>query len=54
MKREQQAAELYRAFAAQAVNGSDKEALENLANMEMGHKHKLENASVDVGYPDVL
>jgi rubrerythrin len=54
MKREQQAAELYRAFAANAVNGSEKEALEDLANMEMGHKHKLENAFVDVGYPEVF
>jgi len=54
MKREQQAAELYRAFAANANNGSEKEALENLANMEMGHKHKLENAFVDVGCPEVF
>lgn len=54
MKREQQAAELYRAFADKAKDGKVKEALENLANMEMGHKHKLENAFVDVGYPEVF
>lgn len=54
MKREQQAAELYRTLAKNAINDTLKEALENLANMEMGHKHKLENAFVDVGYPEVF
>jgi rubrerythrin len=54
MKKEQQAAELYRSFADNAINSTIKEALENLANMEMGHKHKLENAFVDVGYPEVF
>jgi len=28
--------------------------MENLANMEMGHKHKLENAFVEIGYPEVF
>lgn len=54
MKREQQAAELYRSLADCAVNKEEKEALENLANMEMGHKHKLENAFVEIGYPEVF
>ena len=54
MKREQQAAELYRSLAKNANDGTEKEALENLANMEMGHKHKLENAFVDIGYPEVF
>ncbi|MBI4931234.1 MAG: ferritin family protein [Bacteroidetes bacterium] len=54
MKKELQAAELYRAFAANAVNNVEREALENLANMEMGHKHKLENAFINIGYPEVF
>lgn len=54
MKREQQAAELYTCLAANAINSSEKEALGNLANMEMGHKHKLENAFVEIGYPEVF
>lgn len=54
MKREQQAAELYRAMAKSATTQSIKDALEGLANMEMGHKHKLENAFVDIGYPEVF
>lgn len=54
MKREQQAAELYRSLAKIAINNTEKEALENLANMEMGHKHKLENAFVEIGYPEVF
>ncbi len=54
MKREQQAAELYRSLAKTAINSTEKEALENLANMEMGHKHKLENAFVEIGYPEVF
>ena len=54
MKREQHAAELYRYLANNAINQTIKEALENLANMEMGHKHKLENAFVEVGYPEVF
>lgn len=54
MKKEQQAAELYRSLASNAIDIHEKEALENLANMEMGHKHKLENAFVDVGYPEVF
>ncbi|MBI4945569.1 MAG: ferritin family protein [Bacteroidetes bacterium] len=54
MKKEQEAAELYRAFAANSINSDVKETLENLMNMEMGHKHKLENAFVDIGYPEVF
>lgn len=54
MKREQQAAELYRSLANNAINQTEREVLENLANMEMGHKHKLENAFVDIGYPEVF
>ncbi|MCX6296901.1 MAG: ferritin family protein [Bacteroidetes bacterium] len=54
MKREQAAAELYHTLANNAIDENVKEALEELANMEMGHKHKLENAFVDIGYPEVF
>ncbi|MDP1726559.1 MAG: ferritin family protein [Bacteroidota bacterium] len=54
MKKELQAAELYRALAANAINDSEKETLLNLSNMEMGHKHKLENIFVEIGYPEVF
>ena len=54
MKKELQAAELYRALADNAINDTEKEALLNLSNMEMGHKHKLENIFVEIGYPEVF
>ena len=54
MKREQAAAEMYRAMAKIATTEAIKDTLEKLANMEMGHKHKLENAFVDIGYPEVF
>ena len=54
MKKEQQAAELYRALADKVINPIEKKELENLANMEMGHKHKLENAFINIGYPEVF
>ncbi len=54
MKREQAAAELYHSLANNAIDKKIKEALERLANMELGHKHKLENAFVDIGYPEVF
>ncbi len=54
MKKELQAAELYRALAANAIHEAEKEALLNLSNMEMGHKHKLENIFVEIGYPEVF
>lgn len=54
MKKELQAAELYRTLADNAIKDSEKEALLNLSNMEMGHKHKLENIFVEIGYPEVF
>ena len=54
MKRELAAAELYRSLAEYAINQREREAMMNLANMEMGHKHKLENAFVEIGYPEVF
>jgi rubrerythrin len=54
MKREQEAANMYKAMAKVAATPKIKKTLERLANMEMGHKHKLENAFVDIGYPEVF
>ena len=54
MKKEQMAAELYKSLAENAVGQTEKEALESLSKMEMGHKHKLENVFVEIGYPEVF
>jgi rubrerythrin len=54
MKREQLAAELYKALSASAVMESEKRAFESLMVMELHHKHRLENAFVDIGYPEVF
>jgi rubrerythrin len=54
MKKELRAAEFYRAMSAQAGDGETKAIFNNLANMELGHKHKLEEAFIDVGYPEVF
>ena len=54
MKRELDAANLYRVLAENATNEEEKEALLTLANMEMGHKHRLENIFVEIGYPEVF
>ena len=53
MKKEQQAVEFYRSLAASA-SPDIRDIFENLANMELGHKHKLEIAFVDIGYPEVF
>lgn len=52
MKKEQQAVEFYRALSASASDSQMKSMLDNLAAMELGHKHKLENVYVDIGYPE--
>ncbi len=52
MKKEQQAADFYRSLASRASDVSIKDMLANLANMELGHKRRLEDAFVDIGYPE--
>jgi rubrerythrin len=52
MKKELQAAEFYRGLASLCLDGTVRSAYENLANMELGHKHRLENLFVDTGYPE--
>jgi len=54
MKKEQQAVEFYRALGAAATTAETRHMFENLANMELGHKHRLENMFIDVGYPEVF
>jgi rubrerythrin len=52
MKKELQAVEFYKGLAAKAENAGLKDAFTNLANVELGHKNKLENIFVDIGYPE--
>ncbi|GAK56947.1 hypothetical protein U27_03911 [Candidatus Vecturithrix granuli] len=54
MKKEQQAVEFYRELRDRATDRSTKDIFENLANMELGHKHRLENVFVEIGYPEVF
>jgi rubrerythrin len=54
MKKEQQAVQFYRALGESATDASIKKIFENLTNMELGHKHRLENVFVDIGYPEVF
>ena len=54
MKKEQQAVEFYRSLSSAASSPETRLMFENLANMELSHKHKLENMYIDVGYPEVF
>jgi rubrerythrin len=54
MKKEQQAVEFYRGLARSAKDSVTREMLESLANMELGHKHRLETVFVDIGYPEAF
>ena len=54
MKKEQQAVELYRGLARVATDAGTHELFENLMNMELGHKSKLESVFVDIGYAEVF
>jgi len=54
MKKEQQAVEFYRALSANATDANTKSMFDNLANMELKHKHHLENMFVNIGYPEVF
>ena len=54
MKNEQQAAQLYRVMAQATTEADVRELFENLMNMELGHKNKLETLFVDIGYPEVF
>ena len=53
MKREQRSVEFYSGLAGASTDLALKKVFESLANMEAGHKHRLENLFVDIGYPEV-
>ena len=53
MKREQKSVEFYSGLAASCKDPGLKKVFAGLANMEAGHKHRLENLFVDIGYPEV-
>jgi len=54
MKKEQAAVEFYSRLAEWATEGELRAAYENLANMERGHKSRLEQLYVDVGFPEAF
>lgn len=54
MKKEQEAVEFYRALSASTSEASIKAIFDNLANMELNHKARLENVFVEIGYPEVF
>jgi rubrerythrin len=54
MKKEQQAVEFYRGLSDAATDTQMKDVFNNLANMELGHKHRLETVFVDIGYPEAF
>ncbi len=54
MKKEQQAVQFYRALAEQATDPKAKSVFEDLTNMELGHKRRLEDVFVQIGYPEAF
>ena len=54
MKKEQQAVEFYKGLAEGSNDAGVKEVFDNLANMELSHKNRLENVFVQIGYPEVF
>jgi rubrerythrin len=54
MKKEQRAVEFYHALAGLTNDSGVRNVFESLANMELGHKHRLETVFVDIGYPEVF
>jgi len=54
MKKELQAVNLYETLAGAAKTDEVRRMFENLVNMELGHKNKLEVMFVDIGYPEVF
>lgn len=54
MKKEEAAAKFYTGMAHSCKSPEHKNLYLNLAAMELGHKHRLENAFIDIGYPEVF
>lgn len=53
MKREEEAMKLYLFFASAASDPDKKKLFRELAAMEKEHKFKMENAFVNIGFPEV-
>ena len=53
MKKEEEAMVQYTELAESCQDAEKKKVFQDLAAMERGHKLKMENAFVDVGYPEV-
>jgi rubrerythrin len=54
MKKEQQAVEFYRHMAELIEEPELQDMFTQLSNMELGHKHRLENVFAENGYPEVF
>jgi rubrerythrin len=54
IKKEQKAMGFYQELARSAHEAELQKIFEGLAEMELGHKIKLENVFVDIGYPEVF
>ncbi len=54
MKKEEQAARGYEDLAKISCDPDMKALFESLALMEIGHKARIENLFVDIGYPEVF
>ncbi|EKD50063.1 MAG: hypothetical protein ACD_62C00666G0004 [uncultured bacterium] len=54
MKKEQEAVEFYLALSAGTPDAGLKDIFDNLANMELVHKQRLENVFVAEGYPEIF
>jgi len=53
MKKEEDAMQQYTALADDCPDAEKKKVFLDLAAMERGHKRKMEDAFVDIGYPEV-
>jgi len=53
MKKEEEAMVQYKQMAESCPEPEKKQVFLDLAAMERGHKQKMENAFVDIGYPEV-
>ncbi len=53
MKKEEDAMKTYQSLSIGATDPEQKRLFEELASMEQEHKLKMENAFVDIGYPEV-
>jgi rubrerythrin len=54
MKKELESVEFYRGLSAAATDSNIKAIFDNLVNMELNHKARLENVFVEIGYPEVF